>query len=194
MSRREMYKERTRFDLAVAAFELAKADGLAAVRVPEIATRADVSTRTFNNYFASKEEAIAWLAGQHAAGLAPTLLDRPADEPLATALTEAVLSRYHGPDESSGLPAGWLNDFRAMVAREPALHGEYLRATSAAEQDLAEAVRQRAGVDALAAGVIAGVVTGAERAAVRHWMADRAGKLTDVVRTALELALNGVSG
>jgi len=38
--RREMYKERTRLDLAVAAFELARKDGLAEVRVPQIAAAA----------------------------------------------------------------------------------------------------------------------------------------------------------
>ena len=34
---------------------------------------AGVSTRTFNNYFTSKEQAIAWLAGQHASGMAVAL-------------------------------------------------------------------------------------------------------------------------
>jgi AcrR family transcriptional regulator len=52
--RREQYKEQTRLDLAVAAFELARAGGLAGVRVPQIAAAAGVSARTFNNYFASK--------------------------------------------------------------------------------------------------------------------------------------------
>ncbi len=67
---------------ALAAFELARERGLANVRVPEIARAAGVSTRTFNNYFASKERAIAWLAGRHAAEMASALQGRPADEPL----------------------------------------------------------------------------------------------------------------
>src|ERR1044071_5485058 len=86
--RREMYKERTRLDLAVAAFKLARADGLAEVRVPQIAAAVGVSPRTFNNYFASKEQAIAWLAGRHASGTAATLRERPAGEPLGQALVE----------------------------------------------------------------------------------------------------------
>jgi AcrR family transcriptional regulator len=60
--RRELNKERTRLGLAVATFELARVHGLAAVRGPHIAAAVGVSTRTFNNYFASKEQAIAWLA------------------------------------------------------------------------------------------------------------------------------------
>lgn len=47
--------------------------------------------RTFNNYFASKEQAIAWLAGRHATGMASALRGRPAGEPLAEALAEALV-------------------------------------------------------------------------------------------------------
>ena len=109
--RREQYKERTRLDLAVAAFELARKDGLAEVRVPQIAAAAGVSARTFNNYFASKEQAIAWLAGRHAAGMAAALRERPAGEPLGQALVEAVLGQYR-PAREDGLPPHWLRDFQ----------------------------------------------------------------------------------
>ncbi len=60
MRRRDLQKEQIRLDLALAAFELAKAEGLAKVRVPQIAEAVGVSTRTFNNYFPSKEAAIVW--------------------------------------------------------------------------------------------------------------------------------------
>src|ERR1700685_3385795 len=60
MRRRDLQKEQIRFDLALAAFELAKTEGLAKVRVPQIAEVVGVSTRTFNNYFPSKEAAIVW--------------------------------------------------------------------------------------------------------------------------------------
>ena len=42
--RRDLQKEQTRLDLALAAFELAKAEGLANVRVPQIAEAVGVST------------------------------------------------------------------------------------------------------------------------------------------------------
>ena len=71
--RRELNRERTRLNLALAAFELAKSGGSAAVRVPQIAAAVGVSPRTFNNYFASKDQAIAWLAGRHAASMAAPL-------------------------------------------------------------------------------------------------------------------------
>jgi AcrR family transcriptional regulator len=190
--RRELYKEQTRLELALAAFELAKSQGLAAVRVPQIAAAAGVSPRTFNNYFASKERAIAWLAGRHAAGMATALRGRPVDEPLNEALVEAVLGQYL-PAREDGFPLHWLRDFRALVAREPALYGEYLTAVSSAERDLGDAVAERAAsFGPLQARVVAAMVAGAERAAVMYWMQTRAGSLVATVREAVEHAVAGI--
>jgi AcrR family transcriptional regulator len=134
--RRDQQKDQTRLDLALAAFELARQHGLAAVRVPQIAAATGVSPRTFNNYFPSKEAAIAWPATRRGTMLAASLDGRPVQEPLADALAEAAASLYQ-QDEMDGLPAGWLRDFRALVAAEPALHGEYLKAASTVETTLA---------------------------------------------------------
>ena len=92
LRRRDQQKEETRLDLAIAAFELARAEGLANVRVPQIAEAAGVSPRTFNNYFPSKEAAIVWPTTLRAARLASDLAERPADEPLADALEPLVLA------------------------------------------------------------------------------------------------------
>jgi AcrR family transcriptional regulator len=189
--RRDHYREQTRLDLALAAFRQARQGGLASVRIPQVADAVGVSPRTFNNYFASKEQAIAWLAGRHAGGMAVTLAERPAGEPIGTSLAEAVLSQYR-PPQADGLPPGFLRDFRALVADEPALQGEYLRAMAAAERDLGDAIEKRVpSLGTLRARVLAGVVTGAERAAVRYWMRTRTGPLVSVVREALGQALAG---
>jgi AcrR family transcriptional regulator len=184
-----MYKEQTRLDLALAAFEQAKTGGLGAVRIPQVAAAAGVSTRTFNNYFNSKEQAIAWLAGQHASGVGAGLRKQPAGEPLGKALVAAVLGQY---DDSrvNGLPSKFLHDFRALVAREPALHGEYLSAMAAAERDLGDAIAAREpGLGELPARVTAAMVMAAERAGVRHWMRTREGSLVATVRAAVEQAV-----
>src|ERR1700722_18736045 len=144
MRRRDWQKEQTRLDLALAAFELAKAEGLAKVRVPQIAEIVGVSTRTFNNYFSSKEAAIACPTTLRTPRLAADLAERPAGEPLADALVEVVASLY-GPSGQEGLPDGWLEGFRALVAAEPALHGEYLKAQAAGERELAHAIAGRTG-------------------------------------------------
>jgi AcrR family transcriptional regulator len=194
--RRDLQKEQTRLDLALAAFELAKAEGLANVRVPQIAEAVGVSTRTFNNYFPSKEAAIVWPATLRGARLAADLAERPAGEPLADALVHVVAGLY-GPGGHEGLPEGWLDGFRSLVATEPALHGEYLKAQAAAERGLAAVIARRTGSahSDLGAFVIAGVVTSAERAALLHWFrqADRSSPLVEVVRTAVSMAVGGMA-
>src|ERR1700734_2029793 len=139
MRRRDWQKEQTRFDLALAAFELAQSEGLANVRVPQIAEAVGVSTRTFNNYFSSKEAAIVWPTTLRAARMASGLAERPAGEPLVGALVDVVAGLY-GPAGQEGLPEGWLDGFRLLVAAEPALHGEYLKAPASGERALAEVI------------------------------------------------------
>src|ERR1700761_3014269 len=194
--RRDQQKDQTRLDLALAAFELARQHGLAAVRVPQIAAATGVSPRTFNNYFSSKEAAIAWPATRRGTILAARLDARPAQEPLTSALAEATAGLYQD-DETDGLPAGWLRDFRALVAAEPALHGEYLKAARTAETTLAAAIARRLGAaeDDLEPQVLAAVTAGAERAAVLYWARHAQGPATleDTVRTAVGLALRGLA-
>jgi AcrR family transcriptional regulator len=197
LRRRDQQREDTRLDLAVAAFELAKAHGLENVRVPQIAAAVGVSPRTFHNYFPSKEAAIAWPATRRAAVLAGKLAERPADEPLADALVAAIAAMY-GQRDVDGLPRGWLRDFRAMVAAEPTLHGEYLKTADSLEVALTGAIAHRIGVrDAdLESRVLAAVVVGAERAAVLHWAREThpSVPLVDVVRSAIRIATRGVAG
>jgi|HubBroStandDraft_1064217.scaffolds.fasta_scaffold136817_2 AcrR family transcriptional regulator len=196
MRRRDWQKEQTRLDLAFATFELAQAEGLGNVRVPQIAEAVGVSARTFNNYFASKEAAIVWPTTLRGVRLATDLDERPAGEPLADALIEVVASLY-GPAGQEGLPEGWLDGFRALVATEPALHGEYLKAQAAGERALAEVIARRTGAAEgdLEPLLVAGVVVAAERAAVLHWF--RQGKpptpLVEEVRRALRMALGDMT-
>lgn len=197
LRRRDQQREDTRIDLAVAAFELAKAHGLENVRVPQIAAAVGVSPRTFHNYFTSKEAAIAWPATRRATVLASRLAERPVGEALADAVVAAIAGMY-GEREVDGLPAGWLREFRAMVAKEPALHGEYLKTADSLEVALAGAIAHRIGAgDAdLEPRVLAAVVVGAERAAVLHWarQTNPSTRLVDVVCNAVRIAARGLDG
>ena len=196
MRRRDLQKEQTRLDLALAAFELAQAEGLTNVRVPQIAEAVGVSTRTFNNYFPSKEAAIVWPTTLRGARLAHELAERPAGERLADALVDVVAGLYR-PAGQEGLPDGWLDGFRALVAAEPALHGEFLKAQAAGERALAEVIATRTGAadGDLEPLLLAGVVIAAERAAVLHWrQAKPSTPLVEVVRTALAMAVGGMTG
>jgi len=191
-SRRERQREETRRDLALIALDLASERGLANVRVPEIAAAAGVSTRTFNNYFHSKEAAIAWPAMRRSTRMANTLLARPDGEPLGEALVATMRDLYSktaDPDR----PTSWMGRFRVLVASEPTLRAEYLRISDAGEQLLADAIAQRtgAGEGELRPKVLAAMVVGAERAAIRHWMnnTDRSAPLVETVDTAVREAL-----
>lgn len=197
MRRRDLQKEQIRLDLALAAFELAKTAGLAKVRVPQIADVVGVSTRTFNNYFPSKEAAIVWPTTLRGARMASDLAARPSGEPLADALVEVVAGLY-GPGGQEGLPENWLDGFRALVATEPALHGEFLKAQAVGERALAGVIARRIGAaeSDLEPLLLAGVVTAAERAAVLHWFrqAGPTTSLADVVRIAVAMAVRGMAG
>jgi AcrR family transcriptional regulator len=88
---RERKKAETRSALGAAALSLSLERGVEAVTADDIAAAANVSPRTFRNYFSSKEEALA--AGFRAIldGYVSELLGRPAGEPILTSL-ERVLA------------------------------------------------------------------------------------------------------
>ncbi len=198
MRRRDLQKEQTRLDLALAAFDMAQAEGLAHVRVPQIAAAVGVSTRTFNNYFSSKEAAIVWPTTLRDGQLVSGFAQRPDGERLADALVAAVADLY-GPAGHNGVPEGWLDGFRSLVAAEPALHGEYLKARASSERALADAVALRTGATPgdllpLLPLLVAGVVFAAERAAVLYWFrqTDASTPLVEVVRSAVAMAVGSM--
>jgi|SRR5690242_12259532 len=195
-SLRERYKSATRLALSRAAVRLALRDGLENVRVPDIAAEAGVSTRTFNNYFSSKEEAIVALGLDRAERIAAALRDRPPAEPVPDALLAAIVE--HWSAAVSGRPgAGGDDDWRArlrLLISAPALQGEYLKAVVAMERTLAAAIAARAGLPepGVPEQALAAAVAAAERVAVEHWLTSGAGEaLPDLLREATSLVVAG---
>src|SRR5262245_17315088 len=153
----------TREALSWAALRLAAERGLEQVRVDEIAAAAGVSTRTYNNYFSSKEEAVCAPVVERAKRVGAALRARPAEEPLGEAIVRAIVEEYAGgaaePEKAEAMGM-------RLVLIAPALHGEYLRATAAMERPLAEAIARRTGTDTerdLFPWVLAAAVSGAAR-------------------------------
>ncbi|UYP19234.1 TetR/AcrR family transcriptional regulator [Rhodococcus sp. Z13] len=89
---RDRKKAATRAALANAAAELARDHGLHAVTADAIAARAGVSTRTFHNYFASKEEAFLVHLETRVEEWIELLRDRPRDEHILDSLLETALA------------------------------------------------------------------------------------------------------
>ena len=83
---RERKKTETRAAIQQTVLFLALGRGLDAVTADEIAAAANVSVRTFHNYFGSKEEALvtAWVGEFEV--YVDALRNRPADEPILDAL------------------------------------------------------------------------------------------------------------
>jgi len=87
---RERKKAQTRTAISKAVMLLALDRGLDAVTVDDIAAAADVSVRTFHNYFGSKEEAlIASWRSEFEVHL-DELRARPADEPILVSLEHVL--------------------------------------------------------------------------------------------------------
>jgi AcrR family transcriptional regulator len=101
---RERKKADTRRALSDAALDLAFELGLENVTREDIADRAGVSLRTFNNYFTGKYQALAYRQVQRARLGVVAMRQRPSDEPLWTSITEAVLAPLVAEVGDDGVP------------------------------------------------------------------------------------------
>lgn len=164
---RERKKRQTRHTLRMAALELVAERGLDAVTAEEIADAADVSPRTFFNYFASKEEALVGNDPALSAYLRDELLARPTQEPPLEALRRVFLDYADGFRFDREM---WR--LRLLVIdRNPSLLPGLMGATAELERVLAEAVAQRVGspVDDPYPALVVAAAAAAVRTATRHW-------------------------
>lgn len=95
---RDQKKAATRDALGRAAVALAKDRGLDSVTADAIAAEAGVSTRTFHNYFANKEEAVLHHIEASALEWFEMLRKLPVDEPIWTSLRRVALDIVSDPD------------------------------------------------------------------------------------------------
>jgi len=189
---RERKKVATRQALSEAAMRLVVERGLDNVLVEDIAEAAGVSTRTFNNYFASKYEAICALQQDRAIRVGKALRSRPPGEPLWESITQAVSSQF-GPAPIDGGPAGqsqkeWIAGIR-LVVTSPALVGEYLKVQGLVQYHLAAAMAERIGTSLdtdMFPRILAGAVSAAMQAAMERWLrSDPPVPLAPLMRQAL---------
>src|SRR4029453_18333909 len=125
---RERKKLATRAALCAAALRLALERGPGNVRVDDIAEAAGVSPRTYNNYFASREQAIiAAVTAGRASRIVAAIAGRPAGGGLADAVIDAVAGQYTDPGD----------DDRAamlMITTTPALRAAYVGTVATIEE------------------------------------------------------------
>jgi len=167
---RERKKQQTREALSWAALRLAVERGLGNVLVEDIAAEAGVSPRTYNNYFSSKAEAIAWRHLDRARRMAGLLRARPPGEPLWESISCAAVSLAGG--ERASPEPGWIAGVRLMLS-EPELQGEFLKADAAAERECAVVIAERTGGDAdrdLYPRLVAAAIGAAIRVSNEQWL------------------------
>src|SRR5690349_17205711 len=101
---RERKRRETRATLSLAANRLCVQRGWENVTVDDIAAAANVSPRTFRNYFSTKAEAVAAGHLERMLRIADDLRARPAGEPLWTAITHSVAAQFDPPEQKKVAP------------------------------------------------------------------------------------------
>jgi AcrR family transcriptional regulator len=194
---RERKRRETRAALSLAAIRLCIQRGWEEVTVDDIAAAANVSPRTFRNYFSSKAEAVAAAHLERMLRIADDLRARPADERLWTAITNSVAAQFEGPAQKSDAlqdAKRWLERTRFILS-EPAVRGEVLKASAAAQVELAAVIAQRAGarrVKDLYPQVAAAVVTAVVGTVMDQWLQDDPSRsIVPLLRKAFDLVAAG---
>ncbi|WP_257902797.1 TetR/AcrR family transcriptional regulator [Saccharothrix obliqua] len=162
---RERKKTATRMALHEAAVRLALEHGPDRVTVESIADAAEVSRRTFSNYFAGKEEAIFYGDLVRLRRLLELVREQPGDEPPRAVLTTAAERLLA---ESDRLDPAWVAQ-RRLLRGHPSLAAHQVAAYAAMERDLTAELADR-GLSGLRARVLAATFLAALRAATQHWL------------------------
>jgi AcrR family transcriptional regulator len=182
---RERKKAATRQALHEAVLRLAVARGLDEVTVEAVADEANVSRRTFSNYFANKEDALLHGDRMRSAQMLERLRARPAAETPWQALTASARAQYADLDE---VDPRWLAQLQ-LLRRHPSLLARQVTAQAALEQELAvEIARRSPGPDEpMRSRVMAAVFLATVRTVSRVWVEQqRPTSLSEAVGAALD--------
>jgi len=168
MGLRERKKLRTRHALIAAALELFMDKGYEQTTVSEIAAAADVSTRTFFSYFASKEDVIFYNSRDGIERVLRVIAEpRPGDRAIDL-LTRAVDSGFSTITLDEQLQ-GEIGAINHLVMSVPSLRARGLLLLFESQRELAEALH-RACPEELslveASAVVGAVIGGGKLAAV----------------------------
>ncbi|MEU4540834.1 TetR family transcriptional regulator [Streptosporangium sp. NPDC023825] len=162
---RERKKAETRLAVHEAALRLTAEHGLEHVTVEAIADAANISRRTFSNYFASKEDAVLYGDEQRIRLLVERIRTRPAGEPAWRALHASVHDFYcelGGPDRQWAIRARLAKRHPTLLARQLANHTNL-------ERELAQVIAERDGGSGPRPQVMAAAFLVALRIATHMW-------------------------
>ena len=172
---RDRKRERTRKALIDAAVNLFERNGYEGTTVADIAAAADIGTRTFFSYFASKEELLFPESDARVAGAAVTAIanrqpgDRPADV-LLRALRDVGAADGEPDDMVDRIAAVRVALFRTV----PAVRGRALQIQLDAQREIAGHLQRAfpAELDAVGAAALVGAFVGAVSGALQVLLDD----------------------
>ena len=190
--RRDRKKQQTRSALMAAALRLVDERGFDRVTVEEISEAADVSPRTFFNYFATKDDALLGDPLVEPAELRERMLAMTPGVPVIGALLLAM-----GPaiEQIQADREVWMLRLR-VIMNNPALLPVLFSRGATTEQEYIETIAARVGVgtDHVFPALMASVTGAAFRTAMMRWAAvDGTRTLSDFVHEAFGLLAGGLT-
>lgn len=193
VGRRDRKKQQTRAALAAAALRLVDERGLDHVTVEEISEAADVSPRTFFNYFAAKDDALLGDPLLDEEAVRAAVRGAPAGTPSVTAVLDAlgpVIERIESERDS------WLLRMR-VIKNNPSLLPALLGAAQRSENDLVEDLAARLGVSSRDRypQLVASLTGAAFRTAMMRWatLGEDGVSLADETRAAFAALHHGLT-
>jgi AcrR family transcriptional regulator len=182
MGLRERKKQETRRAIVSVALRLAcERGGPCGVTVEDISEAANISPRTFFNYFATKEDAILDIDAQRLGRLGALVLARPVAEPPLEALRQGLIEVS---DDYLQRVEEW--SARMQLVRDyPSLYPTYIASFALAEREMVVAIADRTGLDPikhLYPSVVVACALAAMRQSALHWQAaGSSASLTDLI-------------
>jgi AcrR family transcriptional regulator len=171
---RERKRDRTRKALIDAALDLFERNGYDGTTVADIAEAAEIGTRTFFSYFASKEELLFPESDARVAAAVAAIADRePGDRPadvLLRALRDVGAADGEPDDMVDRVAAVRVALFRAV----PAVRGRALQIQLDAQREIAGHLQRAfpADLDAVSAAALVGAFIGAVSGALQVLLDD----------------------
>ena len=166
---RERKKVATRSALHLAALRLATDRGVENVTVEDIAAAAEVSSRTFFNYFATKEEAFVDDDLERGRRFVEVVASAPDGVPLWQLLHDTAVEVF----VESGLPTREQALKHQLVRTSPSVLAQVLASMARLEEELVTDLARRTGSGStLQPRLLASALVAALRAATEAWLAD----------------------
>lgn len=175
MGLRERKKAATRAALSEAAIRLARERGVEHVTADAIAEAANVSPRTFHNYFANKEDAIFAGMAEMGGEMLAAMRALPAGEPVWDAMRRVIVGQVRDRRDTVDLLVGAVQ----LLESSPALVVHHEAAREQAGRALAAIIAERTGTDPdrdLYPHLICAALHAALTAAVNLWRGGKTGR------------------